>query len=377
VLIAGNFKIEEFITLAIIKQARASGPVKKVLHVPSCKIFCVKEQPLTTKESRNNLREWLNFWQNRLSSANPQSFVKVYHTFWNSPEGCVSILEEYCAAGSLENLIDFYFELPEECIRDIAEQTLALLQEMTRIAEQGHGGLLPSQILFSRDGQVKLSEGRNSKVRSGVSVFALSSNKFADKINPYESFYVNKLNRWAKLSKDPESNQDVYSLGMILLYAALGGFGLVERAEALCEKAKAIYSSGRADSACCLLHLEDDSFVSLLAVKCTDRFLDFLCRCLQISAKKRASLSELLAHPYIAERAGRLPIALKEFLRPMRGERSSSPDVHRVNRAKLTRVVESINIILHHTPYNKDIVRENLADGALELIVEEVGCSEK
>jgi hypothetical protein len=42
------------ITLSLIKGCRdcGSGAVKKMLHVPTLKIYAVKEQPLTNKEIR-------------------------------------------------------------------------------------------------------------------------------------------------------------------------------------------------------------------------------------------------------------------------------------------------------------------------------------
>ena len=46
------------ITLRIL-DSTDSGAVKKVLHVPSLNIYCLKEEPITNKETRKILREWI------------------------------------------------------------------------------------------------------------------------------------------------------------------------------------------------------------------------------------------------------------------------------------------------------------------------------
>lgn len=36
-----------------------SGTIKKMLHGPSLKIFCVKEVPLANREARRILKDWI------------------------------------------------------------------------------------------------------------------------------------------------------------------------------------------------------------------------------------------------------------------------------------------------------------------------------
>lgn len=45
-----NLRLEHMITLAVFKST--SGTVKKMLHAPSLKIFCIKEVPISNRESR-------------------------------------------------------------------------------------------------------------------------------------------------------------------------------------------------------------------------------------------------------------------------------------------------------------------------------------
>ena len=67
-----------------------------------------KEVPLSTRETRNNLKEWLGQWQSNFE--NSQYHVNVEATFFNSPEGCLSIFMELMNAGSLQVSSSFSLE---------------------------------------------------------------------------------------------------------------------------------------------------------------------------------------------------------------------------------------------------------------------------
>lgn len=49
------------ITLSIFKSS--TGTVKKMLHAPSLKIFCVKEVPIANRECRQFLKDWIGKWE--------------------------------------------------------------------------------------------------------------------------------------------------------------------------------------------------------------------------------------------------------------------------------------------------------------------------
>lgn len=59
-------RISECITLDVIKRGHNTGTIKKMLHVPTLQLVCVREEPTNTRESRNSIKEWVNFWQNKL-----------------------------------------------------------------------------------------------------------------------------------------------------------------------------------------------------------------------------------------------------------------------------------------------------------------------
>ena len=111
-----SLNLNEMVTLQIIKSSHATGVVKKMLHAPSLRLFAVKvssnliekfhltgkkqEVPLTTRESRNLLKQWVDQWQSVF--GNSRYHLKIFTTYFNVPEGCLSIITELTNAGSLQ-----------------------------------------------------------------------------------------------------------------------------------------------------------------------------------------------------------------------------------------------------------------------------------
>ena len=50
-------KLEEMITLAVLKSTQQSGTVKKMLHAPTLKLYNVKEVPLWSRDARKSIKE--------------------------------------------------------------------------------------------------------------------------------------------------------------------------------------------------------------------------------------------------------------------------------------------------------------------------------
>lgn len=149
------------ITLNLLKSNKNSGAIKKMLHAPTLAIFAVKEQPITSKEIRKSLRDWLHFWPSSLNSN--EQFVRVYGTWWNVPEGCVSIIMEHMNGGSLQDLLENIGSLNERSLKDLAMQVISALFTLHINYSICHGNLSPSQILFDKSGLLKLSLGISSR----------------------------------------------------------------------------------------------------------------------------------------------------------------------------------------------------------------------
>ena len=68
-----------------------------------------------------------------------------------------------------------------------------------------------------------LGLGLVSKIQMPInSNFALTQTKIIDKPNFYDSFYANRQNVLFKIRDD--KSQDVFSIGMMILFAVIGSF---------------------------------------------------------------------------------------------------------------------------------------------------------
>jgi len=88
-----------------------------MLHAPTLKLYAVKEEPVPSKEVRIVLRDWAVFWQNKLHQTGRH--IKLYGTFWNTPEGCVSILTEFMSANSLQvsqNMDTLFYDINHQLL---------------------------------------------------------------------------------------------------------------------------------------------------------------------------------------------------------------------------------------------------------------------
>lgn len=110
------------ITLAVFKST--SGTVKKMLHAPSLRIFCIKEVPISSRDMRQMIKEWIAKWEHHCTT---DQYIKVHSSFWNSPEGCVSVVTDYAGNGSLQNLVQSIGALPESILKHLAKQILRSL----------------------------------------------------------------------------------------------------------------------------------------------------------------------------------------------------------------------------------------------------------
>lgn len=141
------------ITLAVFKST--SGTVKKMLHAPSLRIFTIKEVPIANREMRQMLKDWIGKWE---FYCKKDDYIKINTSFWNSPEGCVSVVTDYAGSGSLHNLVLSIGALPENILKGLAKQILGSLDDL-HSKGISHNNICCSQILFDRKGKVKIGPG--------------------------------------------------------------------------------------------------------------------------------------------------------------------------------------------------------------------------
>jgi serine/threonine protein kinase len=91
--------------------------------------------------------------------------MRIHETFWNSPEGCVSIVQDFAAKSSLQNLVTSVGSLPEKTLQNLTKQTLKALVFMHE-SNMTHSNITCSQIVFDRRGKVRLSPGFGHILRS-------------------------------------------------------------------------------------------------------------------------------------------------------------------------------------------------------------------
>jgi hypothetical protein len=119
------------VTISIIRSfsSIARGFAKKMLNVPTLDMLVVKEVPIYSREHRKVVKQWIQIWENqimnykfsktnyysssvknklanKIAEKEKSSFLQVFGSFWNSPEGCVSIATEYADNGSVNSLIN-------------------------------------------------------------------------------------------------------------------------------------------------------------------------------------------------------------------------------------------------------------------------------
>lgn len=112
--------------------------------------------PVQNTEIRSGLKELLSSWQDKVKSHD--HLVKFHESYWNVPEGCVSIMMEYMSGGSLQNLLESVGALPEPVLKDITVQVLLGLKHIHENLDCEHGGLTTSQILFDKNSKVKVKK---------------------------------------------------------------------------------------------------------------------------------------------------------------------------------------------------------------------------
>ena len=126
-----DLRLDSMITLGVFKSS--SGTIKKMLHAPSLKMYAVKEVPISNVQVRQMLIDWIANWQHNCYSyghSSPDSFIKIHSTHWNTPEGCVSVIMDYSAQGSLYNLTQSIGAIPESILKTLAGTVLRSLDFM-------------------------------------------------------------------------------------------------------------------------------------------------------------------------------------------------------------------------------------------------------
>ena len=220
---------------------------------------------------------------------------------------------EYLNGGSLLNLLESVGALPENILLEITHSVLHSLNFMHNKAKISHNGLTMSQVMFDRDGKIKLNLGISQ-------IFPKDGYKASlgpSKMNMYSAHEINSPARSKKMSmfsdiagmegdgsgkhKKEIFAQDIFDLGYILLISAIGGLDLLNH--------DAIDINDTQDT-WWLLHLWEKiessknniSITELLEERYSPSFSDFLWKWLKFDYKERESIKNLVgkdSHPWL------------------------------------------------------------------------------
>ncbi|CAD8112638.1 unnamed protein product [Paramecium sonneborni] len=386
-LVQSQIRIEDMITTGMLRSYADSSPVKKMLHAPTMKLYVVKEEPLHNKEIRQNIKDWISFWQNKCS--NSIQHVQIYSTFWSTPEGYVSIVMEYMNGGSLQNLLESVGVLPERSIKQLIQQILYGLQRIYQSGIQCHGALGPSQILFLRDGTVKLSQGLQYRVQiQGNQVF---NQHLLGKVKDVQSLYDPNIleipSLWIKAPCDKypfattddfilERANDIWKLGWLILNCAIGTLEFHPKAQQIYEGSRIILQEitkyiDQFKGTCCLLHSEikviqfvesnskivnEPSKLTILDFLPSDKFsvefIHFLCCTLKIDPRQRLQIEQLLVHQWLTSgKECKGPnVYLKELLSISNAWNAFLPEKYQgQGLQKLERLCEALCLVLQNS----------------------------
>jgi hypothetical protein len=329
-LIQSSIKLEEMITLSILKSSCNSGTVRKSLHAPTFKLYATKEIPVNTFSNRKRLLDTLKTWQKVQSPK--RYMVEVSTSFWNSPEGCVTIVSEYMAGDSLAKLCDSVGSLPERILRSISRRVLTALSHFHKKAGI-YGPITMSHILFDKEGTAKLAISMSTKPPK------------EEEIDHPLDFY-----------------NDVYSLGTTILGAALGSMEWLSDISLFHKSIGSIINTPPNHLPyCCLFHaaLAVDGMPYLHRLSLP--LQDFLCKITHFSIKTTAE--ELLSHGWMGVEDITGPdVSLKELISmSVVGSKDITVNVEK----QFIMVMESLQVVLTGRdvkPFNATAVKELAAE---------------
>lgn len=304
-------RLEEMITLSVLKSSCSSGTVRKVLHAPSFQIYASKEISINTVATRKNVLDTLKAWQNVQSSA--RYLVEINSSFWNTPEGCVTLIMEYLPGDSLSKLCDTVGALPERLLRSISKRILAGLSFYHKRVGP-HGNISMNHILFDRHGKCKLGIGINLKDKN----------------------------------QEKSIKDDIYSFGCTLLAAALGS---------------AEWISDLPVHGCCLFHAALNSAEIPYLLRFSLKFQEFLCKASSFEAK--IDTNGLLAHSWINDNESEgADVSLQELLSLTV---AGSKDFSFNNESGLSIFLENVQVVLSGRSELKSVPDSVIKEVAMEI----------
>ncbi|CAD6249868.1 unnamed protein product [Miscanthus lutarioriparius] len=228
----------------------------------------------------------------RVAAAAPDHphVVRLHGVFPGNPAACsdqqlLRLVLEYVPGGSLGDVLRQCGRLQEDAIAGVARHVLCGLRHLHRLGIV-HGDVKPSNLLVGRHGEVKIADfgaSRHVPSAGGAQRAAGAEGTCAymspERLDP-EGFGA------ASPSGATDLSSDVWSLGVVLLECHMGRFPLVAVGE-------------RPEWAALVVTVCFGSAPEV-PVTASSEFRGFVRRCLEKDWRRRATVDELLGHPFVA-----------------------------------------------------------------------------
>ena len=265
---SSQFRLADFDRLAVLGRGNG-GTVYKVRHRETGALYALKVLHQGDAAEADIIGR----------TASP--FVVRCHSVLPAASGDVALLLELADGGSLDSVRSRRGAFPEPALAEAAAQALSGLAYLhaRRIV---HLDIKPANLLATAAGEVKVADFGIAKVLSRAGDHCTSYVGTAAYMSP-ERF-------------DPEAHgghydpcaADVWSLGVAILELYLGHFPLLPEGQ-------------RPDWAALMCAICFGEAPEPPAAA-SEEFRDFVARCLEKKAGQRASVAELLEHPFVAGR---------------------------------------------------------------------------
>ncbi|KAJ3674124.1 hypothetical protein LUZ60_006116 [Juncus effusus] len=273
---ANTFQPADYEKLSVLGQGNG-GTVYKVQHRGSSSIFALKALSPCSSSSVASARE-----AEILRQAAGLPHVVRCHGSFTSPSGERSLLLEMVDGGSLDSILRRrgHTPFPEPALAIITRHALLGLSHLHSL-KIVHRDLKPANLLLSSSGEIKIADFGVGKILRRALDPCLSYVGTAAYMSP-ERF-------------DPETYSgdydpyaaDVWSLGIVILELKLGYFPLLQKGQ----------RPDWASLMCAICFGQAPNLPE--TAESSPELRDFIKLCLQKESDKRATINDLLKHPFV------------------------------------------------------------------------------
>ncbi|PAN45374.1 hypothetical protein PAHAL_9G114100 [Panicum hallii] len=285
----GEFRLSDFERLAVLGRGNG-GTVYKVAHRRTSALYALKVLHRGDPGAAAEV--------DALRRADCSPHVVRCHSVLPAAaaSGDVALLLELVDGGSLDAVVARCGAFPELALAEVAAQALSGLAHL-HARRVVHRDVKPANLLVSAAGEVKIADFGIAKVLSRAGDHCAAYEGTATYMSP-ERFDTERHGH-----ADP-CTADVWSLGVTILELLMGRYPLLPAGQ-------------KPSWAALMCTICFGELPSLPDGAASPELRAFVAACLQKDYTKRASVAQLLAHPFVA---GRDIVASKDALRRMVAE---------------------------------------------------------